>query len=162
MDFIDHVYHKIGQGVGSVADGAFTNPLKLYGRQLASTYGPGTAAAIVAFSTQKMIGNQTGRFVGTYIVAPLVVPAAMPFVATAGGFVFSTVVELVTQAAHKVLFKEKEPPPIDLSASDIVKEFEEISRESDRDKNEDKVEQDKPTLEALDDFEIIDIDGDVE
>lgn len=146
MDFISHVYHKIGGGVDSLASGSFANPLRLYGRQLASTYGPGTAAAIVAFSTQKIVGNQAGRFIGTYVIAPLLVPAAMPFVATAGGVVFGTVVELASKVAHRVLFSEKEPPKVDLSASDIVKEFEEIPGEE------------KERIALDDDFEIIDID----
>lgn len=151
MDFISHVYYKIGGGVNSVANGSFNNPLRLYGRQLASTYGPGTAAAIVALSTQRIVGNQAGRFIGTYIIAPLVVPAAMPFIATVGGIAFGAIVELATKTAHRILFTEKQISSVDLSASDIVKEFEEVPGG------------DEPILrDDAADFEIIDIDDSVE
>lgn len=109
MGFASSIGTRMRAGVDYVANGKLAAPVKIYGRALTNTYGPGLMATGVSLLAQRALGAAVGGTIGGAFIAPLVVPMALPLAITLGGHAVDYATRLTAKVAHKVLAPRPEP-----------------------------------------------------
>ncbi len=75
-----------------------------YGRRVALTYAPGFIANYLINATAAYVGVG-GAFIGATIVAPLLTPTIVPWVATIAGVALCYIVSVIANIVQKYLFE---------------------------------------------------------
>lgn len=111
MGFAKSIGNGMRAGVNFVANGRLAAPVKMYGRALTNTYGPGLMATGVSILAQRALGVAIGGTVGGAFIAPLIVPIALPVAISLGGHAIDYATRLTAKVAHKVLTPPTETKP---------------------------------------------------
>jgi hypothetical protein len=85
--------------------GAVAAAVAWYGRQVTLTYGPGLLADYLIQATVNFMGNATlGKITGAAIVAPIVTPSLIPWVAAAASCLMFVVAACICNLIQRFIF----------------------------------------------------------
>lgn len=130
MGFVKSIESGMRASAGFVASGKLAAPIKMYGRALTNTYGPGLMTTGVSFLAQRALGVALGGPMAGAVIAPLLVPVALPFAITLGGHAIDYATRLTAKVAQKVLTPPAPPKQEgDLVKSVILSDFTDLGSE---------------------------------